>query len=114
MDQIKRINASLLKRGDLIVESERPLDRIFHRSEHNDVLVWREQDKDEDSPWDIFPEGKYVTIYRPSKSPVCPDGGTCHHECQGRDCFRVDCCEPLSDVYVDDKWPEGLAASSSL
>lgn len=40
--------------------------------------------------------------------PFCPDGGICHHECKGRDCFRVRCCGPLSDVYKDDEWPEAL------
>jgi hypothetical protein len=40
--------------------------------------------------------------------PFCPDGAACHHECKGRDCFRVRCCEPLSDVYKDDEWPEAL------
>jgi hypothetical protein len=107
MDQIKRIKASLLQPGDrLHVETEKPLVSVIHRDQ-KDVLVWRKQD--EEAPWDVFPEDKWITIYRPSaKQPVCPDGGTCHHECQGRDCFRVDCCEPLSGVYVDDEWPKGL------
>lgn len=41
---------------------------------------------------------------------ICPDGGTCHHQC-GPDqiCFRVACCEPLSGVYPNDEWPEGTS-----
>jgi hypothetical protein len=39
---------------------------------------------------------------------VCPDGGRCHHECAEGDCFRVECCEPLSNVYPYDEWPEWL------
>lgn len=36
---------------------------------------------------------------------ICPDGGTCHHECTGP-CFRVQHCAPLSGVYPRDQWPE--------
>jgi hypothetical protein len=45
-----------------------------------------------------------------SESPRnCPDGGRCHHLCQGAECFRVRRCEPLSGVYdSDDAWPEWL------
>lgn len=41
----------------------------------------------------------------------CPDGGHCHHGCDdprdmdGGACFRVQCCEPLSDVYASNNWP---------
>ena len=35
----------------------------------------------------------------------CPDGGVCHHLCQGADCFRVRYAGPLSGVYPDDAWP---------
>lgn len=34
----------------------------------------------------------------------CPDGGTCHHQCQAA-CFRVQCCGPLSGVYPRNTWP---------
>jgi hypothetical protein len=34
----------------------------------------------------------------------CPDGGTCHHECN-LSCWRVATCGPLSNVYPGDKWP---------
>lgn len=38
---------------------------------------------------------------------LCPDTGTCHHECVGG-CFRVMCCAPLSAAHFpDDKWPAG-------
>lgn len=38
---------------------------------------------------------------------MCPDGGTCHHECPGAaQCFRVLACAPLSGVFPDDRWPE--------
>jgi hypothetical protein len=37
----------------------------------------------------------------------CPDGGTCHHECE-RACFRVLCCGPLSNVFGSDSWPEDV------
>lgn len=40
---------------------------------------------------------------------ICPDGGVCHHWCQGLDCFRTRCCEPLSGIYPNDRWPEGIA-----
>lgn len=39
---------------------------------------------------------------------TCPDGGTCHHECEGDDpatCFRVTGCGPLSGVFPGDVWP---------
>lgn len=40
---------------------------------------------------------------------ICPDGGTCHHQCGvSQICFRVDCCEPLSGVYPNDEWPLGV------
>lgn len=107
-DQIKRIKASLLQRGDIIIEAERPLARIVHRKAEKDVVVWRDQDTED--PWDVIPQGDEVTIYRPVAA-TCPDGGYCHHNCQGRDCFRVRTCGPLSDVYVGDEWPDALRAS---
>lgn len=65
VDPIKRIKASLLQRGDILLEAERPLARVVHRKAHKDVLVWREQD--DENPWDVFPQAKEVTIYRPAK-----------------------------------------------
>ncbi len=38
-------------------------------------------------------------------SLVCPDEGTCHHECGHGPCFRVLSCEPLSGVFPGDRWP---------
>lgn len=48
--------------------------------------------------------------------PTCPDGGTCHHECeQGRTrsgvvpCWRVREAGPLSAAgYPGDRWPEAV------
>ncbi len=41
----------------------------------------------------------------------CPDDGTCHHGQLCREaCFRVTYCEPLSDVFVGDIWPECVKA----
>lgn len=49
---------------------------------------------------------------RESTPEACPDGGTCHHRCQGVEsgkgmpCFRVLCCGPLSIAkYPRDRWP---------
>lgn len=36
---------------------------------------------------------------------MCPDSGTCHHECRPGPCFRVLCCGPLSGVYPENEWP---------
>lgn len=41
-------------------------------------------------------------------TPHCPDGGTCHHECQPHRCFRVQYCGPFSNVYPGDDWPTEL------
>lgn len=45
-----------------------------------------------------------------SRHNACPDGGTCHHGCDfdRPECFRVRTCEPLSGVFADDRWPEGV------
>jgi hypothetical protein len=67
---IQHIAAMAIRRGDLLIEAERPLARVVHRRAEADVLVWRDGDEEED-PWDAFPQGKMVTIYRPgSASPV--------------------------------------------
>ncbi len=42
---------------------------------------------------------------------ACPDGGTCHHECVDRKCFRVKCCEPLSDVFPNNEWPDLIVST---
>lgn len=57
---------------------------------------------------DIHTKIDPITEASLGQPPFCPDGGACHHECKGRDCFRVRCCGPLSDVYKDDEWPEAL------
>jgi hypothetical protein len=46
---------------------------------------------------------------RPSeaRSGTCPDGGTCHHACR-TGCHRVTWSGPLSGVFPDDTWPEGI------
>jgi len=36
---------------------------------------------------------------------TCPDQGTCHHECGADQCFRVQCCGPLSGVFPGNRWP---------
>lgn len=36
---------------------------------------------------------------------ICPDDGTCHHECEFY-CWRVRYCEPLSGVFPGDQWPD--------
>lgn len=43
----------------------------------------------------------------------CPDGGTCHHECQPIECFRVHNAGPLSgwldeNAIQDEDWPEDI------
>jgi hypothetical protein len=43
----------------------------------------------------------------------CPDDGWCHHRCQ-KACFRVLSCEPLSDVFPNDEWPESIRALHRL
>src|SRR5581483_8743267 len=43
----------------------------------------------------------------------CPDRGRCHHSCASvAECFRVQCCGPLSGVYPGDVWPADVRASS--
>lgn len=39
----------------------------------------------------------------------CPDGGTCHHSCVTF-CFRVDHAGPLSGVFPNDEWPDGVGS----
>lgn len=38
----------------------------------------------------------------------CPDGGACHHGCEPLQCFRVDCCSPLSSHGED--WSDAVKA----
>lgn len=49
---------------------------------------------------------------------TCPDHGTCHHHCADRtdinnpaQCWRVDTCGPLSNVFPNDTWPDHLKAA---
>lgn len=44
----------------------------------------------------------------------CPDDGTCHHECGDRGCFRVACCEPLSNVFPNDEWPQPIWEAEAI
>jgi hypothetical protein len=112
MDQInKHIKASQSQKGDLLIPGERI--KITNEA----LMLWGDsgclikverygshvQVRLDSGPTIRVPHGSFAV-----EVPVCPDGGTCHHCCTGRGCFRVDCCEPLSGVYVDDKWPEGL------
>jgi hypothetical protein len=46
-----------------------------------------------------------------SVSGKCPDGGACHHGCEGS-CWRVSWCGPLSGVFPGDRWPAGLRGTS--
>ena len=44
----------------------------------------------------------------------CPDGGTCHHQCNDEFktwCWRVAACEPLSGVFPNDAWPREYKAT---
>lgn len=45
-----------------------------------------------------------------SEERWCPDGGKCHHKCAPAECFRVQCCGPLSGVYPNDEWPDDVRA----
>lgn len=52
-----------------------------------------------------------------TKLRVCPDGGTCHHECPGESaisCSRVRSCGPLSGVFPGDRWPEDMAIGAMV
>lgn len=40
---------------------------------------------------------RFKRIYR----PMCPDQGTCHHECGAGECFRVHNAGPLSEYGED-------------
>jgi hypothetical protein len=42
-------------------------------------------------------------------TPACPDAGACTHGCSTK-CFRVETCEPLSDVFDGDQWPAWAVA----
>jgi (2Fe-2S) ferredoxin len=42
----------------------------------------------------------------------CPDGGTCHHECESS-CLRVCICTPLTGVFPEDVWPEVVKEENS-
>jgi hypothetical protein len=46
-----------------------------------------------------------------TKAQVCPDGGTCHHQCEPSACFRVRNCGPLSVAnYPGNRWPDDVQA----
>jgi hypothetical protein len=71
-----------------------------------EYLVERDSPHDPDEPHGYAEWASYHIDrqFQPER-PVCPDGGTCHHACPGRSCFRVNNCAPLSGVYVNDEWP---------
>lgn len=63
-----------------------------------------------------IPPWKLGTIVFADNEPTknrCPDGGTCHHDCQGA-CFRVQHCSPLSGVFPNDRWPAWIAGDVEL
>jgi hypothetical protein len=41
-------------------------------------------------------------------SRLCPDDGTCHHDCDEGYCFRVEYCEPLTAAGWGDRWPTSI------
>jgi hypothetical protein len=48
-------------------------------------------------------------VHEAVRTGRCPDGGTCHHQCQAaRLCSRVIDCGPLSGVFPGDRWPEDV------
>lgn len=49
----------------------------------------------------------------PNSHDPCPDGGTCHHECE-RACFRVKSAAPLSGVFPGNRWPAEIVAKHSI
>ncbi|MCC6752005.1 MAG: hypothetical protein IT371_30410 [Deltaproteobacteria bacterium] len=52
-------------------------------------------------------EGQGEVFVGGSAKNRCPDGGACHHDCQGA-CFRVQHCSPLSGVFPNDRWPSWI------
>ena len=49
--------------------------------------------------------------WTPASPRPCPDDGRCHHSCSTAECFRVNCCSPLSGVYPGDSWPASVEAA---
>ena len=48
---------------------------------------------------------------------ICPDGGTCHHDCQGESpasCSRVLGCAPLSGVFPGNVWPREMSLAAMV
>ena len=41
---------------------------------------------------------------RVDRSRLCPDKGTCHHDCTMH-CWRALNCGPLSNIFPGDRWP---------
>lgn len=46
----------------------------------------------------------------PGTQRLCPDGGSCHHDCAALACFRVHWCGPLSGIFPGGTWPEHVVA----
>lgn len=42
--------------------------------------------------------------------PFCADGGTCHHQCETKKCFRQEGCAPLSGSGLTDEWKKVSAS----
>lgn len=54
----------------------------------------------------IEPVGTWTVVSGPvPPRRKCPDDGTCHHQCERNECFRVRGCGPLTGVYHNDEWP---------
>jgi hypothetical protein len=94
------------------------LARLFHETyEYLAPYYDYETRKQSAVPWDDVPANNKALMAATARAVLaagcvlpdmlerrCPDDGTCHHDCAAR-CFRVDCCDPLSGVFVNDKWP---------
>lgn len=49
------------------------------------------------------------TVSAENEARTCPDEGVCHHGCSLLEaCFRVEACGPLSGVFPNNEWPEGV------
>lgn len=109
-----RADVQALKLADLLVEfvsgglvfapdAVRPVLAARLRRELSAAAVKRiAKILDEPRPW---VEAPAVDPDRAALPRFCPDGGTCHHECEAK-CFRTECCGPLSGVFIGDVWPK--------
>lgn len=63
-------------------------------------------------PWDVCMWPHRERLHAASETPelggrLCPDGGSCHHNCPNESCFRVRYCVPLSHTGAED-WPSDI------